>query len=262
MRNTLVRRTVLTASAVSLALLGTACSSSGSKGDAKADGGSASAAAPASPSAAAAGAKGKTDAELAKEIVAQADLPEYVFKAPSADEAAAAATATSDKAECLPLVKAQSGTPVGKSTGVARTKVTAKPKGASADASPEDKVKAGLEALTGTVTHVTLASYEGKGAEEAFTALKTAGTACAGGYGVTSGQDKIKISKFGAGAPVTAGDAALAYAVEAEAEGEKTTSQLVIVRKGNTLATFYGLSLSGTAEQPKPVVDAQAKKLG
>ncbi|MFE2141264.1 hypothetical protein ACFXA3_05805 [Streptomyces sp. NPDC059456] len=256
MHSTLVRRTVLTASAVSLALLATACGS-GQADDKKADAGPSAAASSAAPAA-----KGKTDAELAGLLVARADLPEHVFKAPGADEAAAAGAATSDKADCLPLVKAQSGAPVGASTGVARTKVTAKPKGASATAAPEDKLKAGLEALSGTVTQVTLASYDGKGAEEAFTALKTAGTACAGGYGVTSGPDKVKISKVGAGAPVTAGDAALAYVVEAEADGEKTTSQLVVVRRGNTLASFYGLSLAGTAEQPKPVVDAQVKKLG
>ncbi|MER7464381.1 hypothetical protein [Streptomyces sp. NPDC097981] len=255
MRSTLVRRTVLTASAVSLALLATACGSDAdSKADTKADAKPSAAASSAAPAA-----KGKTDAELAKEIVTQADLPDHVFKAWGADEIVAA---TSDKADCLPLVKVQSGAALGTPAGVARTKVTAKPKGASADAAPEDKVKAGLEALSGTITYLTLASYEGKGAEEAFGALKTSGAACAGGYTVDNGGDKIKISRVGAGAAVTAGDSALAYVVEAEGGGRKTTSQLVTVRKGNTLATFYGLSLSGTAGQPKPVVDAQAGKLG
>ncbi len=262
MRSTLVRRSVLAASAAALSLLATACSSdpSDSKGDAKADG-STSASAPASPSAAA-DAKGKTDAELAKVIVAQADLPDHVFKETTPAEVTAGAAATSDKPDCLPLVKAQSVTPVGKSTGVARTKVVAKPKGADASASPEDKAKAAMDALGLTATAVTVASYEGKGAEEALASLKSAGTACAGGYGVTSSGETGKVSKVAAGAPVTAGDAALSYTVEGDADGQKFTTQLVVVRKGNTLATFSAVSLTGTAEQPKAVVDAQVKKLG
>ncbi|MEU3774370.1 hypothetical protein AB0F11_14430 [Streptomyces sp. NPDC032472] len=260
MRSTFVRRTVLAASAASLALLATACSSgsSDSKDDTKAG---ASAPAAASPSAAAA-AKGKTDAELAGLIVAQADLPDHVVKAATPAEAAAGAASTSDKPDCLPLVKAQSMAPVGKSTGAARTKAVAKPKAPDAGASPEDKAKAAMDALGSTATAVTIASYEGKGAEEAFAALKTAGTACAGGYGVTSDGETAKVSKVAAAAPVTAGDEALAYTVEAEQDGAKISTQLVAVRKGNTLATFSALSLSGTAEQPKAVVDAQVKKLG
>ncbi|MET9962510.1 hypothetical protein ABZ128_26175 [Streptomyces sp. NPDC006326] len=254
MRSTLVRRTVLTASAVSLALLGTACGSE--KAEPKAEGSSAAAAAPAP------AAKGKTDAELAGQIVAQADLPDHQFKPVTPAEVTAGATATSDKPECLPLVKAQTVTPVGKSTGVARTKAVATPKAPSEGASMEEKLKAGLDALGSTATAVTLASYEGKGAEEAFAALKTAGTACAGGYTVNQQGESGKVGKVGAGTPVTAGDAALAYTVEGDADGEKFTTQLVVVRKGNTLATFSALSLKGAAEQPKAIVDAQVKKLG
>ncbi|MEU2390811.1 hypothetical protein [Streptomyces sp. NPDC007369] len=259
MRSILVRRSVMTASAAALALLATACGSSDSKGEAKADA-SSSAAAPASSAAPAA--KGKTDAELAGVIVKQADLPDHVIKEATAAEAAAGAAATSDKPECLPLVKAQALAPVGTATGAARTKAVAKPKEPAADASPEEKMKAAMAALGSTATAVTVASYDGKGAEDAFAALKTAGTACAGGYSTTSGGDTGKISKVAAGAPVTAGDAALAYTVEGDADGSKVSTQLVVVRKGNTLATFSAVSLKGAAEQPKAIVDAQVKKLG
>ncbi|MGW5343578.1 hypothetical protein [Streptomyces sp. NPDC004050] len=258
MRSTLVRRSVMTASAAALALLATACGSSDSKDGAKADA-PASAAAPAASAAPAA--KGKTDAELASVIVKQADLPEHVLKEATPAEAAAGAAATSDKPECLPLVKAQSQAPVGTATGAARTKAVAKPKEPAAGASAEEKMKAAMDALGAPVTLVTVASYDGKGAEDAFAALKTAGTACAGGYAATGG-DTGKITKVAAGAPVTAGDAALAYTVEADADGEKISTQLVVVRKGNTLATFSAVSLKGAAEQPKAVVDAQVKKLG
>ncbi|MBT2402444.1 MULTISPECIES: hypothetical protein [unclassified Streptomyces] len=257
MRTALVRRTVLTASAVSLAVLATACGSD--KGDTKADAKPSAGAAAAS---AAPAAKAKTDAELGGLIVAQADLPDHQFKAATPAEATAGAGATSDKPACLPLVNAQSMTPFGKAGGVARTKVVGKPKEPAADASPEEKMKAAMDALGTTATAVTLASYDGKGAEEAFAGLKAAGTACAGGYTATQGGEAGKITKVAAGTAVTAGDEALAYTVEGDADGEKFTTQLVVVRKGNTLATFSALSLTGTAEQPKAVIDAQAKKLG
>ncbi|MFJ4779722.1 hypothetical protein [Streptomyces sp. NPDC088762] len=256
MRTALVRRTVLTASAVSLALLGTACGAE--KGDTKAD---------ATPSAAAAtsaapAAKGKTDAELAKVLLSQADLADHTFKAADPAESTAGAAATSDKPECKVLVQAQSFAPAGTPTGTARTKVVANPKAAAEGASEEEKAKAILGALSSTATAVTLASYDAKGAEEAFAAVKTASQKCAGGYGATLGGDTGKVTKVSPGASVTAGDEALALTVEGDADGEKLTTQLVFVRKGNTVATFSALSLSGTAEQPKTVIDAQVKKLG
>lgn len=248
MRTALVRRTVLTASAVSLALLATACG--GEKADKPSTGAPATSAAPA--------AKAKTDAELGGVIVVQADLPDHVVKAATPAEIAAAGAASSDKPECLPLVKAQSMTPVGTAGGTARTKAVAKGK-AGADGSPEAALGAALGA---TATAVTLASYEGKGAEEAFTTLKGAGTACAGGYTGSQAGDSLKITKVVPGASVTAGDEALAYTVVGDADGQQLGMELVIVRKGNTLATFSALSLAGTAEQPKAVIDAQVKKLG
>ncbi len=153
--------------------------------------------------------------------------------------------------------------PVGTAGGTARTKAVAKGKEPGADASPEDKAKAALDAAFGaTATAVTLASYEGKGAEEAFTTLKGAGTACAGGYTGSQAGDSLKITKVVPGASVTAGDEALAYTVVGDADGTQLSMELVIVRKGNTLATFSALSLAGKAEQPKAVIDAQVKKLG
>ncbi|MFI1649485.1 hypothetical protein ACH4XT_21440 [Streptomyces avidinii] len=256
MRNALVRRTVLAASAASLALLATACGSdkADTKADAKPSGSAASSAAPA--------AKAKTNAELAGVIVVQADLPTHVVKAPTDAETAAATGAKSDKPECQPLVSAQSMNTVGTAAGTAGTRAVAKGKEPAADASPEEKLKAGLDALGGTTTSVYLASYEGKGAAEAFAAVKTAGTACTGGYTGSQAGDSLKITKVAPGAAVTAGDEAVAYTVTGDADGETMTMELVVVRKGNTLATFSALSLTGVAEQPKAVVDAQVKKLG
>ncbi|MFD6113114.1 hypothetical protein ACFWG0_23790 [Streptomyces yangpuensis] len=245
----------MTASAVSMVLLATACGSdkSDTKADPKPSEAAATSAAPA--------AKGKTDAELAKLLVTQADLADHTFKESTPAEAAAGATATSDKPECKVLVQAQAFVPAGTPSGTARTKAIATPKPA-AGTSPEEAAKAVAGALGSTATTVTLASYEAKGAEEAFAAVKTASTKCAGGYAATQDGETTKITKVTPGAAVTGGDESLPLTVELDADGKKLTTQLVLVRKGNTVATFSSLSLAGTAEQPKVLVEAQAKKLG
>ncbi|MGW1775334.1 hypothetical protein [Streptomyces sp. NPDC002104] len=256
-RNALLRRTVLSASAASLALLATACGAS-DKGDAKASGpASSSASAPAAQSA-----KGKSDAELAPLLVAQADLADHVLKPVSAEDAKGGEASKSDKPECVPLVKAQSTAAIGTASGIARIAVVAKGKEPAAGASPEEKVKAAMDALKATATSVTLQSYDGKGAAEAFGQLKSAAAPCAGGYTADQGGESGKITKLTPAAPVTGGDEALAYTVVGDADGEPFTTQLVVVRKGNTLATFSAISLGGVAEQPTAVVAAQLKKLG
>lgn len=258
-RTTLVRRTVLTASAVSLALLATACGSD--KADTGADAAKPEPR-PSAPSSAAPAAKGKTDAELSALLVTQADLPDQIVSAEGAAKAAGeSAGATVDKAECKPLMQAQSGQKIGAATGIGRTTTKAKPKEAAAGASAEEKLKAGLEALGATQTLVSVDSYDGKGAEEAFAALKTAAAACSGGFTVTEGGDKVKYLDVKPGAAVTAGDEAAAFTLTMDLDGgEKSVNHFVIARKGNALAAFYAFGV--TAEQPKTVIDAQVKKLG
>ncbi|MGW6781896.1 hypothetical protein [Streptomyces sp. NPDC054987] len=256
MRTTLIRRSVLSASAVSLALLATACGSD--KSDTKAD------AKPSEASSSAPAAKGKTDAELEALLLTQAEAPkDSVVKAPTAAQLAAL-TATTDKADCKPLVQAASMAPQGTSTGVARIQVGGTSgKAADPGASEADKLKAGLEMLTGaTGTAVTLTSYDGKGAEEAFAGFKKAGTACAGGYTMTQDGETVKVNKVTPGDAVTAGDEAVSLIADFGDAEAPMAAQLVMVRKGNTLATFSVQNLGGKPALPKDVIDAQAKKLG
>ncbi|RSS82538.1 hypothetical protein [Streptomyces sp. WAC06614] len=254
MRHTVVRRSAVTVSAVSLALLATACGSDKPADKKDEPKSAATSAAPA--------AKGKTDAEVTALVVTQADLPDQVVSAEGAAKAAGqSAQATVDKADCKPLMQAQSGLKVGAPTGSGRTVTKAKPKELPANASAEDKLKAGLEALAGNQTMVALGSYDAKGAEEAFASLKTAAAACAGGYTVDDGGDKVKFLDVKQGAPVAAGDEAAAFTLTMDLDGgDKSTTHFVVVRKGNALATFY--SFGATATQPKSVIDAQVKKLG
>ncbi|MGW7102354.1 hypothetical protein [Streptomyces sp. NPDC054838] len=252
MRNTLFRRTVLTASAVSLALLGTACGSD--KADSKAED------KPSAPAASAvATAKGKTDAELTAVVVTQTDLKGHLVSPEAATKAAAAPVAT-DNPACEPLARIQTAQKVGSPTGVARTALKAKPQELAAGASPEDKLKAGLLALGADQTLITIGSYDGKGAEEAFASVKAAAAACAGGYTVTAEGDKTKLDSVTPG-PITARDEAVHYGVVMDlGDGEKSAGHLVAVRKGNTLATFYTFGID--AKFPGDVVDVQLAKIG
>ncbi|MET8295005.1 hypothetical protein ABZW02_13195 [Streptomyces sp. NPDC005180] len=254
MRSTLVRRTVLTASAVSLALLISACGSGGSgekAGDKAADKPSASTAATS--------AKGKSDAEMTALLVTQTDLKDQIVSAEGAG-GAAGVPAEVDNAACKPLTQVQLAQKVGAPTGFGRTQAKAKPQELPAGASAEDKLKAGLLALGADQTLVTVASYDGKGAEDAFASVKAAGTACSGGYTVTYEGDKTKLDSVAPG-PIQARDEAVHYTVVMDlGDGEKSTGHLVAVRKGNALATFY--TFGTAAKFPGDLVDVQLTKLG
>ncbi|MFD4868552.1 hypothetical protein [Streptomyces sp. NPDC058412] len=260
MRTALVRRTVLTASAVSLALLATACGSD--KADTKAD---AKPSAPASSPAPAV--KGKTDAELTALLITQAEAPGFLLQPEAAAKLADVdkASVTTDKPECKVLVQSQALQKVGAPTGVARTALGAKPKEAGPNASAEEKAEAIKNAIGTTVTMVGLTSYDDKGAQEVLASVKAAGQACAGGFSSTSQGETTKYESVqrGTGAPVTSGEEAVSLVLTADLEdGDKATILLTVLRSGSTVATFSSISLLGTAESPVTLVADQSKKLG
>ncbi|MFZ3492471.1 hypothetical protein ACODT5_04375 [Streptomyces sp. 5.8] len=271
MPTTLVRRTVLTASALSLTLLASACGGSGSA-DGKADGkagakadakpsASASPSAPAAPAAPAA--KGKTDAELAGMILVQADLPDHLFKAVSEQDVKAGEGAVSDVPDCLPVLQGMASAPIGHPTGAARIAVAAKPKPVAKDASEEDKRLAAHNALGATATVVSLYSYDGDGAERVFRSLEDAGLPCEKGFVATVEGEQLGNTTVRPFTKVEVGDESLTYTLAmADEEIGRISTELVVVRKANTLAVFHAQSMSGTADHPKDVVEAQAGKLG
>ncbi|MCA6092027.1 hypothetical protein LE181_07605 [Streptomyces sp. SCA3-4] len=256
MRRTTLRRTAVAATAVSLALLVSACGSkkedSSAKDQPKAK---ASSAAPA------ADGKALSKAELDKLVLTQADLQGHKVAEATEADLAATKSVSSDKAECKPLVDAMMMHGAGTPAATATRKIAAVPQAPAADASAEEKMKAGLGALSATVTADTLGTHDGQGATEAVAGLKKAGTACAGGFTLTAGGEKTKITKVEP-ASYTAGDEAVAFTLTVDLEGQSGTAHMVAVRKGTTVATFYSQSLAGKAEQPKAVIDAQMKKLG
>ncbi|MEU8889277.1 hypothetical protein [Streptomyces sp. NPDC048442] len=257
MRRTDLRRTAVAAvAAASLTLLVGACAADKPAAHAPAAG------APAKPEEAAA--KALSAAELEKAALAEGDLSTHMVKnGTKADEVPDGAVKT-DKAECKPLGDAMAAIPMGKPAAHVLRKAVEKPAKMKVDpnASAEEKAKAGIAAMTQPVTADRLASYEGKGAQEAFAALSKAGQACGGGFTGDQAGEKVKITKVLADT-VTGGDEAQGWTLTMDGDGTEVVMKLAAVREGSTLATFYTISLGGTVKaQPAGVIDAQVKKLG
>ncbi|MEV0979153.1 hypothetical protein [Streptomyces sp. NPDC049915] len=259
---TTVRRAGLAASAAALALLVSACGSdSGDKAD---DGKTAQADKTAS--AAPASAEPLTAAELDKAALTQADVKsgKLFAKVPVQDDIAQAKVKT-DKPECAPLGRLQAGTYDGQPAATAKRSWLADQK--------KPDPKAGLEkAMIASIDRdkviVTLATYADGGAEKTFAGLKTAATACAGGYSWTVGSDTTKVGKVTPTAAPEGADEALALTLLVDAdEGVKAPAKAVLVRKGATLAYFSGYNMASAAtggdwDFPAELVQAQLAKLG
>ncbi|MEU8626593.1 hypothetical protein [Streptomyces sp. NPDC048669] len=260
MRPTAIRRTAVAATVMSLALLTAACGSDGADKDGG-NKGKADESASAKPAAAA---KALTAAELEKASLAQGDVKGHrITKAGPAD-AISAGDVTADKAACDVFADTLMGAKAGSPAASTQRKVISEPKkGADKDsADPEEAFKAAFD-ITTTLT--TLSSYEGKGAEEAVAALRTAATGCASGFTMKAAGTKQKIVKI-TEEQVKAGEDAAAWTVTIEADGDKSTMKLVQVRQGATVASFAALNLAaassgGDFELPKAVIDAQVAKL-
>ncbi|WP_418958579.1 hypothetical protein [Streptomyces tritici] len=256
MRASVIRRTAVVASVGSLALLLAACGGEGKGADKGADTPKESAPA----ASAAPAAKALSAAELEKLLVTQAELPGHLLKKATPAENLPPEAVTTDKAECKPIVDAITFLAPGKPGATAKVKVVAIPQ-KDPNASPAENA---MKALSQPVTAITLGSYDGKGAEEAFASLRTAGEKCAGGFAMAQGGQKGKIKSVALGtADASGGDEALTLKVTTEVDGDQAVYGVVAVRKANALASFSTLNLSGALpETPKNVVDAQVGKLG
>ncbi|MEV6165045.1 hypothetical protein AB0L71_24610 [Streptomyces sp. NPDC052052] len=255
MRPTVIRRTAVAAGAVCLALLATACggSDSGSGGDdtaADAKGKGSAAAQPA--------VKALTSAELEKAALAQGDVKGEKIAKATAKDTIATEEVTTDKEACTPLADALMGAAIAKpAASTLRHSVSEPKKGATGMAA----------ALDITTTQISLASYDGKGAEETIAGLRTAATECAGGFTLTAKGEKQKVTKI-AEEQVTAGEEAAAWTVTVEQEGESVPFKLVAFRQGATVATFsaFNMAAAGGLDGvefglPTALVEGQAAKL-
>lgn len=267
MRSSLIRRTAVAASAVSLALLVSACG-----GGKAADGGDGGKGGEDKGAAAAPAAKVLTAAELEQAILTQGDVPGHKISPAKAGDVGKPGDVTVDKQECLPLAHAASSIALGKPAADATRKVLEEaqkpsPGKSLADMTEKEMEEALTSAFAVTVTVDKLAAYEGKGAEEAVASLRAAGTACAGGFTVTQDGEQTKILKVEE-AKVSGGDEAGAWVLTAaaEEEGETMSFKVAAVRQGATVATFMAMNIGasmGGKDFPLPtaVIDAQVAKV-
>ncbi|MFB7088174.1 hypothetical protein [Streptomyces sp. NPDC056296] len=267
---TTVRRTVLTASAVTLALAVTACGSGDQDGgdgaDAKAKGGGASD----KPAA-----KALTAAELEKLVIATGDLKDHKVQKPGKDDVFEAEALSVDKAECEPVARVLSALPAGDPAASAQRLVVQESAAAKkgmpsmeelAEMTEEEAKEATIDSLDITKTMTSLWSYDSDGAERTLGTLREAGEKCAGGFAMTIDGEKQQVTKV-AEEKLAVGDDAVAWTVGTKTDGEAVETKVAVFRQGTTLAGFSSFNIAAISrgeafEQPTAVIDAQAAKLG
>ncbi len=263
---TAIRRTVLTASAVSLALLVTACGGGEDK-ETKETKGSAKSDKPA--------AKALTAAELEKLVVAKGDVKDHKITEPGKKDVFEPGAVSVEKAECDPVGQVLSALPAGKPAAGVQRLVVQEPSAAKqkmpsmeelAEMTEEEAEAATLATLDITKTMTSLWSYEADGAEQTLATLREAGKKCAGGFSMTVDGEKQQVTKVSE-EKFSAGEDAVAWTVGTKLEGTAGETKVVVFRQGTTLAGFSSFNIAAVTrgdafEQPTAVIEAQASKLG
>ncbi|MFK0116985.1 hypothetical protein [Streptomyces sp. NPDC090994] len=268
MRATAVRSTVLSASAVTLTLLVTACGGGGGEGgDEKAKGTAAASEKPA--------AKALSAAELDKLVVTTADLKGETAAKPGKDDVADPDTVSVDKAECEPVAKALRALPVAEPAASTQRLVTLESAAAKkgmpsmeelAQMSEKEAEEATIDSLDITKTMTSLWSYDADGAEQALAAIREAGEQCAGGFALTDDGEKGQVTGIVTD-KISAGEDAVAWTVQEKVDGEQVETKVAVFRQGSTLAGFSSFNIAAVTrgdafDQPTAVIEAQAAKLG
>ncbi|CUW30743.1 MULTISPECIES: hypothetical protein [Streptomyces] len=249
-------------SALSLALI-TGCSDGGSKdsGDTSGKDGSKPAA------------KALSAAELKKLIIAQGDVPGHKVGAVEGgipDKS----KVTSEDAKCEPVLRAFTGiAPGDPAAHTDRMATEEKKKDPTDDATSLDDLESGEfeDALNKSmdldVTVVTLASYDGDGAEQGLKSVSDAVKACAGGFAGEQDGEKGKFTKVAEEKSSGTGDESVAFtAVNDAGKDGALPLHAEVVRHGNTLAVYTTINIGAMMTKKAytvsaPVVKAQAAKL-
>ncbi|MFF5425941.1 MULTISPECIES: hypothetical protein [unclassified Streptomyces] len=243
-----MRTPVRAVTAVSLALLVTACGGGQGGGDqAKGRSGESTAGVSATPSAPPR--KALTLAELEEAIVGQGDLKGYAVeerKGPGIGSP----SVTVDKEACKPLADALYSIPHHLAFATAETTMAETPKAG------------GVTAPGNAATDLSLSSYEADGAQEALAAVKTSASACRKGFTFTVVDETTRVRSV-APLPVAVGDEALAWKIAFHTGGAPHHATVAVFRKGGTVAVASTASGApgGIAAPPKALLDAQAAKL-
>jgi hypothetical protein len=248
-------------SALSLALI-TGCSDGGSK-----DSGNTSGKDAANPAA-----KALSAAELKKLIIAQGDVPGHKV-GPVEGGVPDESKVKSDDAKCDPVLRAFTGIAPGTPAAKTSRMATEDKKDPTDDATSLDDLESGKfedainESMDLDVTVVTLASYDGDGAEQGLKAVSDAAKACAGGFSGEQDGEKGKFTKVAEEKSSGTGDASVAFtAVNDAGKDGSLPLHAEVVRHGNTLAVYTTINIGAMMSKKAytvsaPVVKAQAAKL-
>ncbi|MEU8827502.1 hypothetical protein [Streptomyces sp. NPDC048636] len=284
---TIVRRSAMAASAVSLALMASACGGEESTEPERSTTNSTSA----KEEQQAAEPKGPTAAELKSMLLKQGDAKglELGEKDEAADVYAQDSSAfiKADKQACLPLARAFMALPQGSpdaTTGTGGVRGLPKKK-------HYDNPSEGMEAMEKSfgllakirMEMISLSSYHGQGAAQALAGLKKAGTQCSQGFTATPtksfpkqtdkrqgmdggfGDGPVKFSSVSA-LPADWGDESAAWNITLPEQAGSDISvpvRVAAVRKGQVLALFSTTSFNPAhkGQLPEKTIAAQLAKL-
>lgn len=209
-------------------------------------------------------AKAATTAELKKLLLATGDIPGQTATA-GTELPQSKSEVKVDKAACGPVVWATAGLPPGDTTSQASNAVGEEKSSAAAGKSLDDVSAEDL--LNISRTYVGLSSYDGDGAQQAMKAVADGITACADGYSETSDGETTKVTKIAAEKGTGGGDEALAFVETVDVDGDAATVHTEVIRRGNTVATFYTVNFAAFATDgkmpmnPPAIITAQLAKL-
>ncbi|MEU9476270.1 hypothetical protein [Streptomyces sp. NPDC048191] len=216
-------------------------------------------------------AKALSAAELKKLIIAQGELPGYKVEPVPAARARAI---TTDSASCRPLVRVMSALPpvdaAAKTDRLAteNQKKTPSAKPTSLDDLDEKKFEEAMhKSLDRDVTTVTLASYDGDGAEKALSSVSAAVKACGSGFSGQQAGTKVQFTKVAEEKATGTGDGSVAFTATMDSdEGDAAPVHAEVVRLGSTVSVYFtsnlGAMMAKKAYTVSPeVVKAQQAKL-
>ncbi|WP_327352911.1 hypothetical protein [Streptomyces sp. NBC_01304] len=262
MRTTAMRRTAMTVSTVSFALLVTACGGGGQSGSDEGTSGKPAA-------------KALTAAQLEKAAVAKGDVKGHEIKKPGKADVLKPDAVSVENAACKPIAQAFSALPAAEPVASVQRLVvqesTKAKKGMPstkelAEMTEKEAQEATFDSLDITKTLASLWSYDGEGAEQTLGKLREAGKKCAGGFVMTIDGEKQKITKVAEG-KLSAGQDGVAWTLEQKTDDGTVSTNVAVIRQGGTLAGFSSFNIAAAArgeafDQPTAVIDAQAAKLG
>ncbi|MEU2063105.1 hypothetical protein [Streptomyces sp. NPDC013455] len=217
-------------------------------------------------------AKALTAAELKQKIIAQGDVSGYKV-GPVEGGIPDKSKVKSDDAKCQPVLQAFTGIAPGEPAANTSRMATQDKKDPTDDATSLDDMADGKfedainESMDLDVTVVTLASYDGDGAEQALKSVSDAVKACTGGFSGEQDGEKGKFTKVAEEKSSGTGDESVAFTATNDAGKDGSLPlHAEVVRHGNTLATYTTINIGAMMSKKPytvsaPVVKAQAAKL-